>query len=136
MLALGVPSSSFKRMVPAVAVYLISCPLIFNECFVGTTFSSGTGGFFSSFGFSAGFPGGGAGCCCAKHRLTPRRNNATKHRKRRQHFMGGRSPSHPCEKHKLATCGIVCESACSVNRFRMPAAARLTGDSPVKPSKN
>src|SRR6266478_4589974 len=31
MLALGVPSSSFKRMVPAVAVYLISCPPIFTN---------------------------------------------------------------------------------------------------------
>src|SRR6266849_7530969 len=43
--------------------------------------------------------------------------------------MGSRSPSHACEKHKLAACGMVCESPCSVNRFRLPATARFPGDS-------
>src|SRR5215471_9478580 len=81
MLALGVPSSSFSRIVPAVAVYLISCPPILSVCLVGTLFSSGTGGFFSSFGFSAGFsPGfsvGGCDCgCCARQRLAPKRSAA------------------------------------------------------------
>src|SRR5262249_8795408 len=45
-LAFGVPSSSFSRSVPAVAVYLISCPPIRIVCLVCTVFSSG---FFSSF---------------------------------------------------------------------------------------
>src|SRR6266481_8819766 len=92
MLALGVPSSSFSRMVPAVAVYLISFPSIFNECFVCTTFSSGIGGFFSSFGFSAGFSGAGCGGCCAKEQLAPKKSDAAKLRKRCEHFMGGSSP--------------------------------------------
>jgi hypothetical protein len=37
-------------MVPAVAVYFISCPAILTVCLVCTTFSSG---FFSSFALSA-----------------------------------------------------------------------------------
>src|SRR3981189_3133885 len=125
MLALGVPSSSFSRIVPAVAVYLISCPPIFNECFVCTTFSSGTAGFFSSFGFSAGFSGGDCGGCCAKQKLAPKKSDAAKLRNRREHFMGGSSPSCGHKKRKLATCGIVCESAGSVNRFGARRAVRL-----------
>src|SRR6267378_3749737 len=128
MLALGVPSSSFRRMVPAVAVYLISCPPIFNECFVCTTFSSGTGGFFSSFGFSAALSGCGGGCCWAKQRFAPRKSNATEVGRRKERFMGGRSPSYAYKKHKRATCGIVSESACSVNRFRISTAVRFPGD--------
>src|SRR6266850_3542670 len=124
MLALGVPSSSFSRMVPAVAVYLISFPSIFSECFVCTTFSSGTGGFFSSFGFSAGFSGAGCGGCCAKQKLAPKKSDTAKFRKRCEHFMGGSSPSCTCKKRKLATCGIVCESAGIVNRFGAPTAVR------------
>src|SRR5258708_20511964 len=33
------------------------------------------------------------------------------------------------QKHKLATCGSVCESARSVNRFGIPATARFPADS-------
>src|SRR6266481_1594789 len=124
MLAWGVPSSSFSRMVPAVAVYLISLPSIFNECFVCTTFSSGIGGFFSSFGFSAGFSGAGCGGCCAKQKLAPKKSDAAKLRKRCEHFMGGSSPSCTYKKRKLATCGIVCESAGIVNRFGALPAVR------------
>src|SRR5512137_2165903 len=66
MLALGVPSSSFRRIVPAVAVYLISWPPIFSECLDWTLFSSGAGGvFFSSFGFSAGLSAGFCWVCWA-----------------------------------------------------------------------
>jgi len=46
----------------AVAVYLISCPLIFNECFVGTTFFRVRAASFLLSLF-CGFSGGGAGCC-------------------------------------------------------------------------
>src|SRR5882724_12132342 len=58
-------------MVPAVAVYFISCPPILTECLVWTTFSSG---FFSSLVLSAFSPGfsalfspdlSPAFCCCA-----------------------------------------------------------------------
>src|SRR5713226_7186117 len=127
MLALGVPSSSFRRMVPAVAVYLISCPPIFRECLVCTIFSSGVGGFFSSFGFSAGFSGDGCGCCWAKPRFIPRRIRAAEPNERIRDFIGGGAPFQTLEKYKTVTCGIVCESRGSVNRFRLPATAHFPG---------
>src|SRR5215472_18086035 len=96
MLAFGVPSSSFRRIVPAVAVYLISCPPILRVCFVGTLFSSGTGGFFSSLGFSAAFSpvfsaGAGDCGCCAKERFAPRRK-AAKLKNRCEVFIGEKAP--------------------------------------------
>src|SRR6266850_1972870 len=92
MLALGVPSSSFRRIVPAVAVYLISFPSIFSECLVCTTFSSGTGGFFSSLGFSAGFSGAGCGCCWAGQKFAPKKSKAAELRKRSKHFIEDAAP--------------------------------------------
>src|SRR5215472_15261923 len=96
MLALGVPSSSLSRIVPAVAEYLISCPPILSVCLVGTLFSSGTGGFFSSFGFSAGFsPGFSADVCdcgcCPRQRFAPRRS-ATRLKNRKEVFINEDAP--------------------------------------------
>src|SRR5260370_5605274 len=69
-------------MVPAVAVYFISCPAILTTCLVWTTFSSG---FFSSLVLSAFSPGfselfspdlSPAFCCCAFPAAeTPARTN-------------------------------------------------------------
>src|SRR5215510_9540301 len=96
MLALGVPSSSFSKIVPAVAVYLISWPPILSVCLVGTLFSSGTGGFFSSLGFSAafspGFSGDACDCgCWAKQGFAPSRK-AAKLKNRCEVFIGEKAP--------------------------------------------
>ncbi len=69
MFAFGVPSSSFSTIVPVVAVYFISCPPIFTECFVITALSSS--GFLSSLGFSAALSAGFSVGCCAIATPTP-----------------------------------------------------------------
>jgi hypothetical protein len=60
MLAVGVPSSFFRFIVPAVAVYFTVCPLIWMECDVVDVFSSTFGG----AGAGAGAAGAVA-CDCA-----------------------------------------------------------------------
>ena len=99
MLALGVPSSSLSSIVPAVAVYLISWPPILRECLVGTLFSSGTGGFFSSFGFSAGLSAALSGCgcdcrCWARQRFAVSRSTE-KPGHRIECLIGGKAPRQP-----------------------------------------
>src|SRR5215831_6276329 len=76
MFAFAVPSSSFSTSVPAVAVYFTSCPPIRAACFVRTVLSSG--GFFSSFGFSAVLSAGfsAAGCCASATPIPIENNNA------------------------------------------------------------
>src|SRR5690349_5449776 len=107
MLALGVPSSSFSRIVPAVAVYLISWPPIFSECLDVTIFSSGGGGvFFSSFGFSAGLSAGFCAGCWAKAPLAWENNKIARlGREKKRFIVGGlhrsyfagscKTPGHP-----------------------------------------
>src|SRR6266700_1638972 len=80
-------------------------------------FSSGTGGFFSSFGFSAGFSGAACGCCWEKQRPAEKRNSTATLKKRIGDFIGGRTASSAFAKCKIVTCGIVCESKGSVNRL-------------------
>src|SRR5216110_875354 len=119
MLALGVPSSSLRRMVPAVAVYLISLPSILRECLVTTFFSSGTGGFFSSFGFSAGFssafPGCVCDCGCWARQVLAAKSSAAKPKQQSECFIGTKSPQTSHDKCITATCGIVSESRDNVN---------------------
>src|SRR5215475_2397872 len=115
-LAFGVPSSSFITIVPAVAVYLISCPLMRTECFVCTVLSSG--GFFSSFGFSLvlsepfseGFSPAG---CCANAKLAPiQKTNATKDRQNRL-IIAGKPLEKICTQDSARE--IVCDPAACVN---------------------
>src|SRR5437762_9881190 len=93
MLALGVPSSSLSSIVPAVAVYLISWPPILRECLVGTLFSSGTGGFFSSFGFSAGLSAALSGCWARQRFAVSRSTEKPEHRI--ECLIGGKAPRQP-----------------------------------------
>src|SRR5215467_2238746 len=116
MLAFGVPSSSFNTIMPATAVYLISCPPIFTECFVCTILSSG--GFFSSFAFSAdlspalsaGFSP--AGCCeIAITPLKQSKNAAIRNRNRL--FIDGKPHTNLRGIHARE---IVCDPVHRVNR--------------------
>src|SRR5712672_2439293 len=107
-------------MVPAVAVYLISCPPILTECLVWTTFSSG---FFSSFAlsalspdfsvdFSAGFSSGF--CALARAAMSIIRIPAMINR------LGLGIETIP-QNAQLTALGILCDSQRSVN---LPLAAR------------
>src|SRR5882672_7018063 len=90
-LAFGVPSSSLSSIVPAVAVYLISCPPIRTACLVCTLFSSGAG-FFSSLGFSAVLSAGFSPLgCCALAKLAPTQKTNTEKRKRKRLNIAGKA---------------------------------------------
>src|SRR5271170_5307946 len=106
MLAFGVPSSAFNRIVPAVAVYFISCPPMCTECLVTELFSSGVFLSLSSLGFSAEGAAGGA-ACCAGVLSAASRPHAAKLKDRNRRFIG-RLPQDSCKPFNVPA-RIVCD---------------------------